>query len=629
MATNFKLKRSSVASKRPGLSNLELGELALNTYDGFLFTERNGLGITTVTNLTPWYENYGAGSIFYTNKVGIGTTAVPDSNQLLVKGGTETDRLNVTGISTHVGIATFNGATFHDDVNFVGANYNARWDKSGSNLEFDDFAELTLGTGNDLRIYHGSGYNYFRAGSSNSEIHIKDNTNGNVAKFKPGGNNELYFNTVKKFETTSTGITVAGTVVSTGADINGDLDVDGHTNLDNVSIAGVSTFTGNIDANGDLDVDGHTNLDNVSVAGVATVTGTLGSGDITITSNQPKLSLTDSSNNPDWSVKNANGNFAINDETASATRFSINSSNGVEFHMHAVPSADSTYDLGLTGTRWRNVYADTLYGDGSNLTGITGTTINNNADNRIITGSGTANTLNAHSSFTFDGTKVQIGGVTGPNNAKLFVAGTNSTNYVTIRNTSAADSSGSRWSSVRFQGTQSGGEVSDLVHLQANHEGSSDDQKGAFQIQINDGNDGDSLQERMHLYSTNSTSQPIVKFISSNSGEMLNLQNSSGGGQGMVFGVDTSGSNDTTYLRNNTSAHFDFTFYMGSVSSTYERIRIKQDEFRNSTQFFSNKTTLASNKTITTSYNNMTIGNITINSGVTVTVNSGARWVIV
>ena len=74
MATNFKLKRSSVASKRPGLTNLELGELALNTYDGFLFTERNGLGITTVTNLTPWYENYGAGSIFYGNKVGIGTT---------------------------------------------------------------------------------------------------------------------------------------------------------------------------------------------------------------------------------------------------------------------------------------------------------------------------------------------------------------------------------------------------------------------------------------------------------------------------------------------------------------------------------------------------------------------------
>ncbi len=40
---------------------------------------------------------------------------------------------------------------------------------------------------------------------------------------------------------------------------------------------------------------------------------------------------------------------------------------------------------------------------GANLTGITGTTINSNADNRIITGSGTANTLNGESNLTFDG----------------------------------------------------------------------------------------------------------------------------------------------------------------------------------------------------------------------------------
>ena len=35
-------------------------------------------------------------------------------------------------------------------------------------------------------------------------------------------------------------------------DATGDLDVDGHTNLDNVSVAGVTTFTGAIDANGDI-----------------------------------------------------------------------------------------------------------------------------------------------------------------------------------------------------------------------------------------------------------------------------------------------------------------------------------------------------------------------------------------
>jgi len=39
---------------------------------------------------------------------------------------------------------------------------------------------------------------------------------------------------------------------------------------------------------------------------------------------------------------------------------------------------------------------------GANLTGITQTTINNNADNRVITGSGTANTLNGESLVTVD-----------------------------------------------------------------------------------------------------------------------------------------------------------------------------------------------------------------------------------
>ena len=40
---------------------------------------------------------------------------------------------------------------------------------------------------------------------------------------------------------------------------------------------------------------------------------------------------------------------------------------------------------------------------------ISGTTINNNADNRIITGSGTANTLNGEANLTFDGTNLDLG----------------------------------------------------------------------------------------------------------------------------------------------------------------------------------------------------------------------------
>jgi len=71
-------------------------------------------------------------------------------------------------------------------------------------------------------------------------------------------------------------ITARNGLIVTGVSTFQDIDVDGHANLDNVSIAGVTTFasgtvfTGAIDANGDLDVDGHTNLDHVSIAGVVT-----------------------------------------------------------------------------------------------------------------------------------------------------------------------------------------------------------------------------------------------------------------------------------------------------------------------------------------------------------------------
>ena len=38
---------------------------------------------------------------------------------------------------------------------------------------------------------------------------------------------------------------------------------------------------------------------------------------------------------------------------------------------HLRPVVDSTYDLGLTGTRFRNIYADTYYGDGANSVSYT------------------------------------------------------------------------------------------------------------------------------------------------------------------------------------------------------------------------------------------------------------------
>ena len=59
--------------------------------------------------------------------------------------------------------------------------------------------------------------------------------------------------------------------------------------------------------------------------------------------------------------------------------------------------------------------ATSFAGDGSNLTGVSGTTINNNGNNRIITGSGTSGTLEGEANLTFDGTQFRNNSGAGSN----------------------------------------------------------------------------------------------------------------------------------------------------------------------------------------------------------------------
>ena len=67
-------------------------------------------------------------------------------------------------------------------------------------------------------------------------------------------------------------IKVSGVITATSFSGNLDGDITGNISGGTV-ISGVSTFSDLVDINSDLDVDGHTNLDNVSVAGVTTFAG--------------------------------------------------------------------------------------------------------------------------------------------------------------------------------------------------------------------------------------------------------------------------------------------------------------------------------------------------------------------
>ena len=55
MAATVKIKRSSTASSSPTTSDLELGELAVNTHDGKLFYKRDN-GTASVLSIPPLGE---------------------------------------------------------------------------------------------------------------------------------------------------------------------------------------------------------------------------------------------------------------------------------------------------------------------------------------------------------------------------------------------------------------------------------------------------------------------------------------------------------------------------------------------------------------------------------------------
>ena len=178
------------------------------TYKQLMWVAANSYGVGTTD---AWMFNYA---------VGIGSTLVPNGVRFAVKGIQFTDdtisapnlnlssNLNVTGITT---LASAGGITT---------------------------------TGGDLFV--------------GGDLYVKD---------------DIFFDEFNARNAVLTGnLSVAGVSTFTGLiDSNGDLDVTGHTELDNVNVSGVSTFSGLIDANGGADITGSVALNNsLIVSGIST-----------------------------------------------------------------------------------------------------------------------------------------------------------------------------------------------------------------------------------------------------------------------------------------------------------------------------------------------------------------------
>ena len=95
-----------------------------------------------------------------------------------------------------------------------------------------------------------------------------------------------------------------------------------------------------------VEVTGTTDTDGLVVSGVTT------SGNVTVSSTEPTLFLTDTDHNPDYKIHNLNGQFRITDATAGAHRLVIHSSGNFDVSGQANIQSGlnvSGGDLTLTG----------------------------------------------------------------------------------------------------------------------------------------------------------------------------------------------------------------------------------------------------------------------------------------
>ena len=166
----------------------------------------------------------GAGDINIGGNISIGGTLTYEDVTNVDSLGIVTARTGIKvtagGIDVVGGGLTVTGiSTFSDDVTLIGAAANITFDKSANALLFADDAEAKFGDGGDLKIYHDGANSYVSdVGTGDLRLSgsfVKLNNAGNTAtmlKATDGGSVEINHNGSKKFETTTTGITITGGV---------------------------------------------------------------------------------------------------------------------------------------------------------------------------------------------------------------------------------------------------------------------------------------------------------------------------------------------------------------------------------------------------------------------------------
>ena len=255
---------------------------------------------------------------------------------ITVFGTTQTQTLNVSGVST-----------FNQDVNFPGAAYNILWDQATSKFKFDDSAQCVFGSasGGDMKLFHQSGNSTIRNETGQFRIAGNDirlqtqNHSEDYLLAVDGGSVSIFYNDIKRLETSGIGITVTGVTSTTDLYVTGVATVSGTGGLN---------VTNNLDVNGDVDLG-------ASASNTITVSGKIDSDLVPSGTTRDLGSTTDEWRNIFISDNiNANGNIVGDTATnisginsVTATKF-YGDGSGLDNTGATLSAASGTQRLVLT-----------------------------------------------------------------------------------------------------------------------------------------------------------------------------------------------------------------------------------------------------------------------------------------
>ncbi|QDP55461.1 MAG: putative chaperone of endosialidase [Prokaryotic dsDNA virus sp.] len=334
-----------------------------------------------------------------------------------------------------------------------------------THLVMGDNDKIKIGTGGDLEIYH-DGSNSYIANSTgniyiadtNGAVHIQAKLNEESIVCAADGAVTLYHDNSAKLATTSSGVDVTGTLNTDGIVSTVGITVDHSDGTDNISITPTSSGgvlnVRNSSGTSVIALDGRDGQIGIDITGTLTATtlaGTLSTAaqtNITSVGTLTTLTVDDItingstiSDSGDLTVDVGGniildadaGDIELHDAGTKIGQFALNNTGNFDIYS-AVSDADIrirgndggstitalTLDMSAAGAATFNDLVDaknfkinggqgsdgqvlTSTGSGVAWEDASGTTINNNADNRVITGSGTANTLNGEANVIIDG----------------------------------------------------------------------------------------------------------------------------------------------------------------------------------------------------------------------------------